>query len=273
MFASAYSNAKKSNRKLQLVTSWYSEQNWDGTPETSRRYFELSHFPKIRVLNTNFTKIFERGIYILFKLSWKFGEKKTLNVCVDTDKSLKTLSSWYPLVIHGYMQEKKTFESNHSELKDFFKLDTELETKTTNFLNHLRKSTGRLLAIHIRRGDNFKNGKPEYVLKSSYFEKCLDIFNYQPNQVVIFSDEIEWCKRHFEGRGFNFIDESCPAISLVLLSKCDDFILSMSTFSWWGAWLGNTPGKRVLFPQIYEPKSHWNKLAEDHWISIDADFE
>jgi len=273
MFASAYSKANKANRKLQLVTSWYSEQVWHGTPEVNKRFFELSSFPKIREINSNFTKLFERGMYLLFKLSWKFGERKLLNVCIDIDNSLQPLNSWRPLIIHGYMQNQKTFEFNRSELKNLFKLDEKLEAKTSMFLDNLRNNSDRLLAIHIRRGDNFKNNRPEYVLKPSYYEKCLSVFDYQSDQVVIFSDDIEWCKSQFAGRGFHFIDESSPTISLILLSKCDDFILSVSTFSWWGAWLGDTPGKKVLIPKVFEPKSNWNKLAEDHWVLVDADFE
>lgn len=273
MFASAYSKAKITNRKLQLVTSWYSEQNWHGTPEVNQRFFELNSFPKIREMNSNFTKLFEWAIFLLFKLSWKFGEKKLLNVCVNTDNSLKPLNSWWPLIIHGYMQDIETFELNHSEITNFFKLEQEIEKKAITLINGLRNNTDRLLALHIRRGDNFKNNKPEYVLKSNYYERCLKIFNYQPNQVIVFSDDIDWCKIQFGDRGFNFIDEFSPAISLIMLSKCDDFILSVSTFSWWGAWLGNTPGKKVLIPKIFESTSSWNKLAKDQWLSIDADFE
>ena len=273
MFTSSYSKANKADRKLQLITSWYSEQSWHGTPQANQRFFELDNFPMIRDLNSNFTKFINRALYLLFKLSWKIGEKKLLNVCINTDDSLQPINSWLPLIIHGYMQDKENFKLNHTEMKVFFRLDQKSEKETSLFIDSLRKPNGRLIALHIRRGDNFKNNRPDYILKTSYYEKCLNLVDYESNQVVIFSDDIAWCKIQFADRGFYFIDESSPTISLTMLSKCDDFILSVSTFSWWGAWLGEAPGKKVLIPKIFESTSNWNKLAEDDWVSIDADFE
>lgn len=273
MFASAYSKADKANRKLQLVIGWFSEQNWRGIPKANQRFFELNNFPTIRDLNSNFTKFINRLLYTLFKLSWKFGNKKLFNICMNTDENSHPIDSCWPLLIHGYMQDKEIFRSNHTEIRDYFRLDKKTEEKSSLLMSNLRKNSSRLIGVHVRRGDNFKNNKPEFVLKKSYYEKCLDIINHESHRVIIFSDDIEWCKNQFEGRGFYFIDEPSPTTSLIMLSKCDDFILSVSTFSWWGAWLGAAPGKKVLIPRILESSSNWNQLAEDQWVSIDADFE
>ena len=35
------------------------------------------------------------------------------------------------------------------------------------------------------------------------------------------------------------------------MSKCDDYIIANSTFSWWGSWLGTSPTKKIIAPKIW----------------------
>ena len=69
---------------------------------------------------------------------------------------------------------------------------------------------------------------------------------------IICSNNIQLCKQQeiFEGSNFIFADTlpkdtNKAHFDLCLISKCQDFIISNSTFSWWGAWLGKG---RVIAP-------------------------
>ena len=55
-------------------------------------------------------------------------------------------------------------------------------------------------------------------------------------QVVIFSDDLSWCKQNFVGERYIFINE-IDYISLYLMTKMKYHINANSSFSWWGAWL------------------------------------
>lgn len=65
------------------------------------------------------------------------------------------------------------------------------------------------------------------------------------DRYLIFSDDIPWCKEHFKGEHFYFIENEKDYVELFLQSKCTHNIISSSTFSWWGAYLNTNLGQRI----------------------------
>ena len=59
----------------------------------------------------------------------------------------------------------------------------------------------------------------------------------------------------------------CPAIAM--LSNCAHFIMSNSTFSWWGAFLGDHPDKKVYVPKYWTHRNHQSLFALPEWTIID----
>lgn len=62
-----------------------------------------------------------------------------------------------------------------------------------------------------------------------------------------------------------------------IMSLCDHFILSSSTYSWWGAWLCNNKNKIVIAPNRWfnntiaygRPMSEQEKdLIPESWVRI-----
>ena len=97
---------------------------------------------------------------------------------------------------------------------------------------------------------------------------------------IVCSNSIDLCKKQKLFQGDNFIfNEVTPEgiykghFDLCLMSMCQDFIVSNSTFGWWGAWLGTGEGKRVILPSPwYGPGlSHISvdDLYPDEWEKIE----
>ncbi|MFW6116718.1 MAG: alpha-1,2-fucosyltransferase, partial [bacterium] len=67
------------------------------------------------------------------------------------------------------------------------------------------------------------------------------------------SDDIMWAKRNVSiPFPLTFIDhngEERDYEDLRLMSNCRHHIIANSSFSWWGAWLGNTPHGVVIAPR------------------------
>ena len=103
-----------------------------------------------------------------------------------------------------------------------------------------------------------------------YYEEALKEFDSN-RDVIIFSDDTDWCKEQkiFEDDRFAVAEGGNQFYDMCLMTMCDDFIIANSTFSWWGAWLGNR-GK-VIAPKTWfgEGLKHDTKdLYCENWIKL-----
>jgi hypothetical protein len=56
---------------------------------------------------------------------------------------------------------------------------------------------------------------------------------------------------------------------MYLMSQCKHNIISMSSFSWWGAWLNTNPDKIVISPNKWASRFvKCMDIIPDRWIKI-----
>lgn len=162
--------------------------------------------------------------------------------------------------LFGYMQSEKYFGSIRLKLKDSFVQEMKDRMKEC-----FSKET---ICIQIRRGDFV--GNPNYhQLSINYFIDALltNFPNWRDYNVLFISDDIEYCKVHFECMpnayftvGFNDIE------TIGLASACDHFILSNSSFGWWAAYLGEKPESKIIHPgYLLAGKLLQENDAKDYW--------
>jgi hypothetical protein len=102
--------------------------------------------------------------------------------------------------------------------------------------------------IHLRFGDMKAN--PNYVvLPPRYYARALSRVRHRQH-VLVFSDDTGAARKHLRGVSGNFlyVEGNEDFEELYLMTRCRDFVCSMSTFSWWGAWLNEQPDKIVIAP-------------------------
>ena len=132
----------------------------------------------------------------------------------------------------GYLQSEKYFGSSQLKLKPAFV--EECKTKHPDLF--LRET----ICIQIRRGDYVGNPGYYQLSPNFYLDALLTYFpNWPDFNILVISDDIEWCRVHFEGLPNAYFSTGNADIQdLALASACDHFIISNSSFGWWCAWLG-----------------------------------
>ncbi|MCG9973010.1 alpha-1,2-fucosyltransferase [Christiangramia crocea] len=149
--------------------------------------------------------------------------------------------------LEGWLQSEQYFDIPYTREVVFkFKDD---------FIDPLLKKNSFLfdrktILISVRRGDFIHH--PFYFQLSYrfYFTAILEYFpDWEDRNLIFISDDIAYCKYHF-GHFDNayFLEGFSPMEQLAIGSRCDDYIISNSTFSWWVAWLGEKEDTRIVRP-------------------------
>ena len=197
----------------------------------------------------------------LFKEKFAFRNKKEQHFHFDFNQFSNDCD------ITGWLQSEKYFEDCKEEIKKQFKFNE------LGMLN--RFAPVNSIAISIRRGDYVNN--PNYaLLPISYYIGALvkEFPDYHNYNIIIFSDDMEYCKLHFDCLPNVYYAEGSAIEQLCLASLCDHFILANSTFSWWCGWLGEKEHSKVIKPN-YHFGYEFGKLnnAKDfypeRWIAYD----
>ncbi len=147
--------------------------------------------------------------------------------------------------LHGYFQTEKHFNDCTRMIKQQFEPSDELRQK----LNEILFGLGQICSIHIRRGDYVGNDYYAQV-DMDYYERAMFLIKElcKVDHFLIFSDDIPWCKQNFAGDQFIFMEGNKDIEDMFLMSLCDHNIIANSSFSWWAAYLNNTPCKHVIAP-------------------------
>ena len=170
----------------------------------------------------------------------------------------------------GYFQSEKYFKHIEDDIRKLFGPKSESLSCYVS-AQHLFDNP---VALHIRRGDFLINSVHHHNLSMKYYETALRAFG-SDRQVIIFSDDTDWCKQQplFEGDRFLVCEGGGPYTDLYMMSKCDDFIIANSTFSWWGAWLSYNKKKVVIYPDRWFGPNNIDKSTADlfppEWRMID----
>jgi hypothetical protein len=156
--------------------------------------------------------------------------------------------------LYGWFQSWKYWDKE--EIKKVLKFKEEF-LKTTDF------PLSSMVAVSVRRGD-FVGNKNYYQLPIEYYLGALEHF---PNrEVLVFSDDIEWCKKNFIGR-YHFSSGS-PIEQLALMVQCSDYVISNSTFSYCGAYLSENQNAKVIRPKYNLAGNLASRKSEvDFWPS------
>ena len=185
---------------------------------------------------------------------------------VDGDLRLK--DSKTPGYSGGYYQNYNSIKSVIPEIRD--NLVPQLAAKYSDMIVKPNAAF-----MHIRRGDLIHTNeevKPEYIRAA--LSRLEDVPEIQVIYYIMKSEEVDWTKgQKFQtGKGIEWFTEADELKAIYLMSQCKaGAILSASTFSMWGTYLGadSNSSSTIIYPKKWSPPMPNIDLEfPDRWIAI-----
>lgn len=136
-----------------------------------------------------------------------------------------------------------------------------------------------MVALHIRRGDYLQaHNFHQNLWETDYYQKAVAMFpndkflvfckdNQDPEQD---KKDRQWCREHLPeliGNRFEMAPyEDTEVENLNLMASCKSVIMANSSFSWWGAYLGEH--EKVICPAKWFVDGVQRTELLDEWIVI-----
>ncbi len=192
-------------------------------------------------------------------------QKLTRNFYVGFDSNILKKHG-QTVYLDGYFQSEKYFQDFAAEIRQDFSLAVPFEGQAAE-IAHTIKNDPNAVSLHVRRGDYLTHPDFGGIVTREYYERAVShIRKSLPSaKFYVFSDDIDWCRVTLPlGNNATFVSQ--PELKdyeeMILMSQAHHHIIANSSFSWWGAWLGNNPNKIVIAP------SKWSNLHENWYNDI-----
>jgi len=241
-WAVAENLALKNNTKINFDISFYLNQN--------HRKFELYKFKNIEI-----------------NIAQPEDINKNVNIIKETDLNSFDIQYVNPTYLYGYWQNEFFFKDSETTIRNKLEIQDDLDNYIKNKYPVLGENT---VSIHVRRTDYISLSDFHYNQSLDYFKNAYDLLTDNNINVLVFSDDINWCKDNIKFNKTIFIEGEDNITDLYMMSKCQNNIITNSTFSWWGAWINKNKNKIIISPKnwfgINGPKK--SDPALEKWIKI-----
>jgi len=145
----------------------------------------------------------------------------------------------------GYYQDYKYFNEYKPDIIELFSPSNDILYDIDNLQDKYNMNNNYNICIHIRLEDRFTPIDHEGLYTDEEINMVKHkLYNLDGNKLV-FSNDIEKCKGIFrENIDIIYVNEK-DYLELYVMSYCDYYIASPSTFNWWGIYLNK--GKYDVF--------------------------
>jgi hypothetical protein len=158
-----------------------------------------------------------------------------------------------PDIVVGYWQGERWFADAAARVRTLFH-------KTPPDAGSLPAADPErpLVAIHVRRGDYVSDptARAMHLVCDEHWYRAAwaEIRRTHPlARGLVFSDDPGWARDHLALPGDVHYGAGSPGmpawVDLARMARCQHFVISNSSYSWWAAWLGTDPAKRVVAPR------------------------
>ncbi len=162
------------------------------------------------------------------------------------------------IYLDGIWASEKYFKDIEGIIRDDLKIVTKHNSENLSMAEKIQSTNS--VCIHVRRLREFpckaeaKPNPSSPALSVDYYKRGIEIIASKVADPVFycFGDYPQWfvenVKIDYPVILINHNKDEMDYEDLWLMSSCKHFIISNSTFSWWGAWLSNHHDKIIITP-------------------------
>ena len=193
-----------------------------------------------------------------------------------TSQMLSTDPNRSRTYLNGYWQTADHFLAVRDVLDGILDTRVPLSAGATEWTARIEQQ--KTAFIHIRRGDYQTLAGHNGILPLEYYKKAVRALRDRGESWhwLVFSEDKDWASRNL---GFldgwelvSYESRNRDIEDLLLMKRCSAGIIANSSFSWWGAALGDKPGRPIAAPGKYW--RHSTSGSEDwrlpDWLPIPA---
>jgi hypothetical protein len=172
----------------------------------------------------------------------------------------------------GYFQSECHIDGYQKEIRELFTpsigLIPYLEANTDIFSRFPElKEEHDYAFIGVRRG--------HYIIKEAafhnpcgmiYYKKAMRQMNKQ--RYYILSDDFNWVKKYFKGDAYRYLELDDDIHRMLVQGLFKNYILSNSSFYWWGSFLSIYEHPRILVPNKWMGEEWEHETEPDRYCGI-----
>lgn len=180
------------------------------------------------------------------------------------------------VILNGYFQSELYFKNFKKEIKDIF-------TPSMGYESYLSKHTSVFerfpkicdinnCFIGVRRGDYLKYNHLHLPCQIDFYKNAIKLMNerYIIDNFYILSDDLDWCKSQFIGNNYVFLENiDQDYIQLYCMAMFNKYIISNSSFYWWGSYLSKYDNPTIICPKYWINKPDYETIYRDNMIILE----
>ncbi len=251
-----------------------------------KKYKRISQLENLKVVKNDDVIFLPKFISLIIYLIKKYQFTNLFNLKFITNHSeLKNYlyaenTNLCSLYLDYYSQSYSYFYDIREKLVQEIKPNyfSEEVLKISDQIHNTKKSC----AVQIRVFDPNPDIEKLNAISNYISKACYEIDDYENICYYIFSESI-YSKTIIRNSILNNFDkffvsnnhkQGCIG-DIYLISCCQNFIITNSTFGWWGAWISPLENKKIICPSTIDFKDiefggAWvsEKIAPENWIKI-----
>lgn len=252
--ATAYAISRDLNIDLQFENNQFESCRQGNHP--SKYYNNL--FQKVKFMkNIKINSIVKEP-------SWTYSE-------FVKNMTIESLKKYNVIGLDGYFQSDIYFRKYSKEIKDIF-------TPNGGIISYLERNSDVFVRfpelmydndyafIGIRRGDYITHADFHNPCGMTYYNNAIN--RMKKERYYILTDDYTWAKSNFIGDKYIFMDIKDDLHQLLSITLFKNYIISNSTFYWWGSYLSLYDNPRIIAPDKWlfgknvTKKQYWSIYRE-----------